>query len=134
MTERNIHGNWTMSFESRVFIAKVIGATNKEAGQQFVKDMQEIVLSSAESDCAPWVFINDGRLWEMDSMDTDDIYREFMSWLSAHNCVYYALVFSKKIQKFAMDERVGEESSIQFYFDYEEAHRDCLQKLAEAQP
>ncbi|MGF1741003.1 hypothetical protein L4C34_07975 [Vibrio profundum] len=45
MTQRNIHGLWTMSFENRFLITEVQGATNKEAAQAWFNERKRFVIA-----------------------------------------------------------------------------------------
>ncbi|MGF1742981.1 hypothetical protein L4C34_18335 [Vibrio profundum] len=132
MTKRNVHGLWTISFEERILHTKVTGATNTETGQVWLEEMQELLFSSQGSDSLPWVVLNDCRHWDTCSLDAWDYYNEMITWMSEHHCIFYAFVFSNKIQGFAAEKWFDANDILNYFFDYEEAHQACLNALAKA--
>ncbi|MGF1741424.1 hypothetical protein L4C34_10160 [Vibrio profundum] len=131
MTDRNIHGDWSITFKDRFMLFVVKGATNDAAALAAFKEIKQLVLSSPQSDKTPWVFLNDGRQWEMDSANNEEIYADLLRWLEEHNCIYYALVNSSKIQEFALERQIPNLGILEFSFDYDEAYATCLRKLEE---
>lgn len=69
MTQRNIHGNWSMDFEGRILKSKITGSTNKEANVAWLEELQQKILSSPVSEAGPWVALIDARDWGMASQD-----------------------------------------------------------------
>ena len=133
MKQRNIHGRWVMRLEGRVLYSKVTGATNKEAAQAWFEEMKQLILSSEDSDSKPWVFVDDTRDWGTAPEDFWEAANELVDWMSNHNCVFMASVFSKKLQSFSWESGFNNQSILQVFFDYDEACQTCLDKLAEAQ-
>ncbi|MGF1741927.1 hypothetical protein L4C34_12770 [Vibrio profundum] len=130
MTNRNIHGNWTMSFESRLLKTKVIGATNSEAAKSWLEEAKRLVLSSSEKDETPWVVWNDCREWGSTALDASEEHNHVIDWLSEHNCILYAVVFSKKFQQFSASSAFESQTITRYFFDGDEAYQACLDKLA----
>ena len=75
----------------------------------------------------------DAREWKIASLDAWETNNELVDWMSSHNCVLFSFVLSKELQKFAIESQINNMSIMQTCFDYDEAHQNCLRKLAEAQ-
>ncbi|MGF1740965.1 hypothetical protein L4C34_07785 [Vibrio profundum] len=133
MVQRNIHGEWALRVEKQMLHAKVTGSTNKEACQVWAEEVKEIILSSLGGGAVPWVYLVDGRHWEMASSDSWEASNEFIEWISEHNCILCAFVLSKKIQRFALINGLENQSVFQVFFHYNEAYQACLDSLTEAQ-
>ncbi|MGF1742984.1 hypothetical protein L4C34_18350 [Vibrio profundum] len=133
MKERNIHGLWSMSFKDRILHSEVSGATNDEAGQAWLAELKAKVKSSKEGYSAPWVVLHDMRDWGMAPIDAWEGANSVINWVSEHHCILFAVVFSIKVQHFAFETGLKGQSIMRYYFDYEEAYQDCLDKLAEPQ-
>lgn len=131
MKPRNIHGLWTIRFENRILYSQITGATNDEATQAWFAELQANVEASSEGYTTPWVILNDLTQWGTTTLDTWENANVIVDWFAEHKCVLSALVFSKKFQQFAMSSGLNDQSIIQYYFDYEQAHQACLKKLAE---
>lgn len=131
MKRRNIHGDWTMSFEKRVLRSSVIGSTNQEASKAWLNELKHTVTSSAGGSVEPWVMLIDGSLWEMSPDEVWDTNNEFVAWVASNNCIFLAFVFSKKIQSFALEKGLDDNSIFSVYFDYDEANQACLEKLTD---
>lgn len=129
MTRRNIHGDWTMSFHNRILRSAVIGSTNQEASKAWLNELKAMVTSSAAGVSEPWVMLIDGSLWEMSPDEVWDTNNEFVAWVMSNNCIFLAFVLSKKIQSFALEKGLNDQSVINIYFDYDEANLACLAKL-----
>ncbi|MGF1743179.1 hypothetical protein L4C34_19395 [Vibrio profundum] len=93
MAQRNVHGKWTISFDDRILKTQVTGATNTEAGQLWMEQMQELLFSSLGADAIPWVVLNDCRHWTTGSLEAWEKYNEMLTWMSEHNCIFYAFIF-----------------------------------------
>lgn len=132
MAQKNIHGDWSMSFENRILKSEVRGATNAEAARIWLKEAEEYVLSSPEGETTPWVVLNDCRQWNTTALDAWQDHNAVIDWARSHHCVWFATIFSKKIQRFAADNGFQSQQILHFYFDYDEAHQACLDKLREA--
>ncbi|MGF1743184.1 hypothetical protein L4C34_19435 [Vibrio profundum] len=63
MTQRNIHGTYTMSFENQALYSKVTGATNNELSAAWLSDINAH-LDKAKNGNKPWALLNDCREWE----------------------------------------------------------------------
>lgn len=133
MAQRNIHGEWTMSFENRFLRSKVMGATNQEASIAWFEEMKDRLFHSAEGDSTPWVILVDSRTWELGPDDIWDTNNEIFAWSIRHNCVLFSVVYSNAIQKFASVKGLETDCTMQISFDYDEAYQTCLDKLAQAQ-
>lgn len=133
MAQRNIHGDWSISFEDRILRSQVTGAFNKEGNLAWLENVKSLVLSLQGSNTMPWVAIVDAVGWNMSPPDAAESTNTFIDWMTSSNCLILAIVFSTKIQKFATEERSCGQNIIQIYFDYDEAYQACLDKLAEAQ-
>ncbi|MGF1741767.1 hypothetical protein L4C34_11955 [Vibrio profundum] len=131
MKQRNIHGLWTMRFENRILYSALTGPTNKEASEAWLKDLKSHVMTSKEGDVKPWVILFDLRSWSMTSLDAWEANDKNMEWLSEHSCIFLAFLFSKEIQHFAIKKHLKDQSFVHFFFNYDEAQRACLNKLAE---
>lgn len=132
MTERNIHGEWTMSFETRILKSEVIGTTNAEAGKLWFKELDRYLLASEEKYDAPWVILLDCRQWNMTALDTWEVNNEITTWLSNNGCIFEAMIFSKKIQYFDAQQGLDNHKIIHYFFDYDEAYQAGLDALADA--
>ncbi|MGF1742983.1 hypothetical protein L4C34_18345 [Vibrio profundum] len=133
MTQRNIHGNWTMTFEDGLLCSKIKGATNKEASQAWFGEMAHIVDSYQANEPIPWAALIDARDWEMASMDMWEANNELVDWMEKHNCVLFLFILAKKMQKFAIETQIDSLEIIRFSFDYAQAYQTCQAKLKEAQ-
>lgn len=133
MTQRNIHGEWTMSFENRILYSKITGSTNKEASQAWFEEIKAYVLASSSGDIQPWVILNDARLWDMAPQDVSDTNERIANWMKEHHCLCHCLIFSNKVQSFGPKKEISNRGFYQYFFDYDEAYQTCLDKLAEAQ-
>lgn len=132
MIQRNIHGDFTMTFENRLLNVESWGATNRELGLAWFDCMQKCVESSPEKYTTPWAALNDCRQWDIASLDSWETYNEVVSWMSDHNCVLLSFLVNRKIQEFAINNGYKDKSILKVYFDYDEAYQACLNKLAEA--
>ncbi|MGF1741458.1 hypothetical protein L4C34_10330 [Vibrio profundum] len=132
MTQRNIHGDWTMSFEKRVVLAKTIGSINAEACVAWLDEMKDKIQSSPEGYTTPWVLLTDSRDWEGGSPESWANIDDILSWMFSHNCIFNAVVVNKKLQIWAGETNLNNQYYKVFY-DYDEAYQTCLDKLAEAQ-
>ncbi|MGF1742982.1 hypothetical protein L4C34_18340 [Vibrio profundum] len=132
MTRRNVHGDWTVKFENRILYNEGHGAGNKEGAVTWLEEVEEMVLSSPESDKTPWVILSDIRDWEGFSLDAWGSLDDIQEWMLAHNCVFIAVLVSTKLMEFATTTN-AKVQKFTIYYDYDEAHQACLDKLAEAQ-
>ncbi|MGF1740147.1 hypothetical protein L4C34_03510 [Vibrio profundum] len=130
MVQRNIHGEWNIRFEDRILYSKVVGATNDEARKAWFEELKSSIQSSQEGFSCPWVILHDLRNWDTATLDTWEGANMFVDWASEHNCLLLAIVFSKKIQHFAMSKGLNNQKVLQFFFNYDEAHQACLSKLS----
>ncbi|MGF1741899.1 hypothetical protein L4C34_12630 [Vibrio profundum] len=133
MTPRNIHGDWTMSFENRIVKTELTGSFNQEATVVYVNEMKEHVLSSPGGLSLPWGILQNCQHWDMASLDAWGSANEGAHWFMEHNCIVIAFVFSKKVQQFAVTQGLDQHEVIQFFSDYDEAYQVCLDKIAAAQ-
>ncbi|MGF1743280.1 hypothetical protein L4C34_19975 [Vibrio profundum] len=134
MIQRNIHGEWAFTFEGRLMTTKLVGQSNREASLAWFKDMKSNLLSSPESDRSPWVLLFDCTEWLLGPEDIADTNNKIMTWMTSHNLVFEAAVFSYKLQEFAIDQQDFDTKSVLHYFyDYDEAYQACLNKLADFQ-
>ncbi|MGF1741428.1 hypothetical protein L4C34_10180 [Vibrio profundum] len=133
MTKRNIHGDWTMSFEKRLFFSKIVGATNDEAAQSWFDEMIDIVMASEGGDRTPWVALVDGREWETASLDAMETNNELANWMFQHNCAQVITVYASRLQVFAAEKQLNRDGLIQFYFNYDEALQASFDKLSNLQ-
>ncbi|MGF1740574.1 hypothetical protein L4C34_05735 [Vibrio profundum] len=133
MPQRNVHGDWTMHFEKRMLFSKVIGETNYEAGLVWFDEMKTLVLSSPERDTTPWVYLLDCREWIGASKEAWESNNAITDWMVEHNCALTAVVLPGKLQAYAIETHISDMSIMQFYFDYDDAHQVCLDKMLEVQ-
>ncbi|MGF1741741.1 hypothetical protein L4C34_11825 [Vibrio profundum] len=133
MTQRNIHGNWTMNFENRILQSKITGSTNTELSQAWFEDMKCHLSSSEDNYMTPWVNLFDFRDWDLTTIDSFGNANDNIHWMSENNCILLAFVFSKKMQHFAMEKGLSNNGIVRFFFDYGEAYQACLDKLEGAQ-
>ncbi|MGF1743274.1 hypothetical protein L4C34_19945 [Vibrio profundum] len=133
MTPRNIHGEWSMSFENRFLHVESFGATNRELGIAQMNELQKHLESSSEKYSTPWVILNDYRRWQLASQDAWETYNSIVTWMSEHNCVFLAFVITNQMQNFALEKGLHTDEILQFFFDYNKAYQTCLDKLSEAQ-
>lgn len=135
MPQRNIHGDWTMTFEGRILKSKLIGATNSEAGIAWLEDLKSNILRSPERTDTPWVGLIDFRDWQGTSLDSINQYQVATNWATQHGAIMCACVISKELQGYSL-KQLNEHMSDDFnryFFDYDEAYQACLNKLAEDQ-
>lgn len=133
MGQRNIHGKLSITFENQILETKVTGATNTEAAQAWLKEVQDLVHSQNDGEIKPWVIFADNRHWDTSPTDAQQANSELVKWMSDNNCLLFAFLLSKKLQKFALETQVNDTSIMQYFFDYDEAYQACLDKLAKAQ-
>ncbi|MGF1739473.1 hypothetical protein L4C34_00030 [Vibrio profundum] len=130
MKQRNIHGVWDMSFENHCLHCRFTGATNESAANAWFDDMKHHVLSSPDKGKLPWVILSDMREWGISSLDAWDKNNENAEWMMKHGCIYISMVFSKKLQKFSVEQGFNNLQPFQFFSDYDEAKQSCIDKLA----
>lgn len=133
MTEKNVHGLWTLTFENRLLYSKVDGSTNSEASEIWFKEMNELISASPEGFDKPWVALIDCRDWELAPPDFWEATNVLINWMSEHNCLLYALIFSNKVQRFAVEQGFNNQPILRYFFDYDEAFKYCLDKLNAAE-
>lgn len=133
MKAKNVHGLWTLTFENRLLYSKVDGAINSEASEIWFKEMNEMIRSSREGFDKPWVALIDARDWELAPPDFWEATNFLVNWMSEHNCLLYALIFSNKVQRFAVEQGFNNQPILQYFFDYDEAFQICLDKLKEVE-
>ena len=109
------------------------GATNMEAAQAWFEEMQDNVLSYQGGEKLPWASIIDTRGWDMASMDMWEKNNTNLDWMYDNHCVLCSFVFSKKVQQFAAEKGFKKHPILEFFFDFDEAYKTCLEKLTEAQ-
>ena len=131
MAQRNIHGEWTMSFENGILRTKVVGATNAEAGEAWLNELQTLLRTSTEGTAKPWVMFADNRQWDISPLDARQANNALVDWMSHHNCVLCVFVLSKKLQEFALESQINQKGMMQIFFDYDKAYQACLDKLVE---
>ncbi|MGF1741799.1 hypothetical protein L4C34_12115 [Vibrio profundum] len=129
MKPLNAHGQWTLDFKNRILLTKVSGTTNKEASQQWLVGTKELVQLSENRYDIPWVVLNDARDWEMAALDSWEATNEVIDWLSDNNCILFAIVFSKKIHKFALEMGLKHQGIVVLFDDYDNAYQACLNSL-----
>lgn len=132
MTQRNIHGEWTMNFEDRILYSTVSGATNREASLGWLHEMQEKIGSSREKDTTPWVICHDCRNWIGAAPDVWETNNIIMDWLTEHNCIFMASVLPGEMQIYLTEKELRGQYILQCFVSYDEAHQACLDRLAEA--
>lgn len=133
MTQHNIHGDFTMTFENRLLDTATWGATNSELGFAWFNSMKKHLDSSQEKYSVPWVIINDLSRWEMSSTDSWDVYDDVVSWVDENNCLLIAFVVKNQVHSFALRKIFPKQSIVGVFSSYAEAHQACLEKLAESQ-
>ncbi|MGF1740202.1 hypothetical protein L4C34_03800 [Vibrio profundum] len=132
MTQRNIHGEWEIKFQERILITTVSGATNEEAAHVWFNEVKQCILESKHKKTTPWCFISDLRNWEMSPSEVWEPTNAVFSWAFDNQCIFWGFIFSKQIQKFALERGALSSDKFQFFFGYDEAYQACLDKLAEA--
>ncbi|MCL9780767.1 hypothetical protein M9194_04855 [Vibrio sp. S4M6] len=132
MKSRNIHGEWSISFENRILHCVGSGAFNAEASAAFFQEVKNTVLNSENGDSSPWVFLSDLRHWQGSSLDSWEEVDKSIEWMTKHNCVFFALVLENKLQEYAEEKHVTDRSKHQSFFDFEQAYQVCMDKLMEA--
>lgn len=132
MAQRNIHGEWTMSFEHRIFKSKTTGAINAETCVAWLDDMKDKIFSYHDGVTTPWVHITDSRGWEGGSSDSWEGVDNINNWTLAHNCIFIASVIDKKLYQWAVEANLKNQNYTVFS-DYDEAYQACLDKLSEAE-
>lgn len=130
MVQRNIHGEWSISFTHRLCLAKISGETNEEGSKAYFNELQEHLFLSPESDTTHWSYLLDCRDWSGASLDTWEANNSIMDWLIEHNCCLHALVMKGDLQVYAVEKYMNQKGIIQYYFNYDEAYQACLDKLA----
>ncbi|MGF1743176.1 hypothetical protein L4C34_19380 [Vibrio profundum] len=133
MTQRNIHGIWTMYFENRILHTKVTGSFNREGTQAFFDEMQSLLFSSKKGDAVPWAMLNDARDWELAALDAWDAGNEGINWMNDHNCVLFSVVYSVKVHTAITKKGIDNQDILQYHYDYNEAYQACIDALAKAQ-
>ncbi|MCL9781875.1 hypothetical protein M9194_10590 [Vibrio sp. S4M6] len=133
MANRNIHGNWTMSFEDRLLQSKVDGAFNIEGNLAWLEEVKSLVGSSKGGNTKPWVAFVDGRGWDMSPDDATESTNEMINWMADNNCALLAILHSNRVQRYAAKQRTSGQGIIQFFFDYDEAYQASIDKLQELQ-
>lgn len=129
MSSMNIHGEWTQTFEKRVLHTKVTGSTNSEAVENWLEEAIKLVESSDTGTTKPWAVFNDARDWAMGSQDSWDASNTMVHVLEENNCRLFAVVFSKQIQKFAIENGFVNQGMVQLFTDYDEAYQACLEAV-----
>ena len=64
MTQRNLHGDWTMIFENRIIQTDLTGSFNQEATVVYVNEIKEHVSSSPGGLALPWGVLQNCQHWE----------------------------------------------------------------------
>ncbi|MGF1740004.1 hypothetical protein L4C34_02770 [Vibrio profundum] len=125
------HGSWTMCFENQIFRSKVDGSTNKETAEQWFEELKSLILASERNISEPWVALIDVQSWNMASLDSWEHISYITDWMHEHNCILFCYVFSKEIQKFAIEKGIKSDGFMQFFFDCDEACEACVETLAD---
>ena len=132
MTQRNIHGDWNIRFENRVMYSQVIGSTNNEMSLAMYKDIKRLMLSEENRIDIPWAALTDAREWNLATPDSWEASNDVITWMAENNCIFIAILVSKKVQKFASNDGFFDSNNIiRSFFDYDEANQACLDKLEE---
>ncbi|MGF1742759.1 hypothetical protein L4C34_17110 [Vibrio profundum] len=131
MTQRNIHGEWTMSVEDRLVRSKVSGSTNKELSLAWLKDLKTHLSFSSERELEPWVLLLDCREWVGASQDAWETNNRNTDWMADNHCIFEAIVLPGKMQLFAAETELNDQSIIHYFFSYGDALQACLDQLTE---
>ncbi|MGF1739892.1 hypothetical protein L4C34_02200 [Vibrio profundum] len=129
MVNKNIHGNWTMSFDDRFLHSEVIGSTNTETSMAWFEELKQRLLNSTDQDTVPWVALVDSRRWNIGPAELWDANNVLIKWCSEHNCIFFAVVYANKLQEFSAKQGIDPESTMQIFFNYDEALKECQHKL-----
>lgn len=133
MTQRNIHGEWTMSFSDRLVRSTVSGATNKELSLAWLEDLKAHLSFSLERDLEPWVLLLDCREWVGASQDAWETNNRNTDWMADNHCIFEAIVLPGKMQLFAAETELNEQSIIHYFASYGDALQACIDQLTELQ-
>ncbi|MGF1742793.1 hypothetical protein L4C34_17280 [Vibrio profundum] len=133
MTERNVHGEWRLSFENRILLTQVSGSTNSEAVKAWLKEAIDLVDSSHFGLESAWAVLVDASDWGMSPGDSWEAHNIMVVELEENNCQIFAVVFSKKIHEFSLEQGFQDKGMVQLFHNYDEAYQACLDKLSEVE-
>ncbi|MGF1742172.1 hypothetical protein L4C34_14010 [Vibrio profundum] len=131
MTQRNIHGVFTMTFDNRVLDSKVVGETNKELSLEWFEELQRLLFSSSEGDTLPWALLHDCSQWIGSSMDAWEANNTITDWMIERNCVFSAIVVPGQLQHFVVEKEIKNQEITHFFTNREKAYQACLDKINE---
>lgn len=90
------HGSYEIKLVNRVLIARIIGAWNKEEGEQYFKELKRLVQGIIHEPWAMAVYLDQ---WELGTPGSDEVTVKLIKWLYAHNLQTVAEIYSPSLLK-----------------------------------
>ncbi len=90
------HGSFELRVNNQVLIAKIIGAWNKETGEQYFCELKKISQHLIQQPWALAVYLTE---WELGTPGSDEVTLELIKWLAANNLEKVAEIYSPSILK-----------------------------------
>ena len=90
------HGSYELNLKNRVLVAKIIGAWNKEEGEDYFRELKSMTNNIIHQPWAMMVYLDK---WELGTPGSDEVTLELIKWLAAHNLVVVAEVYSPSLLK-----------------------------------
>jgi len=90
------HGSYELKVINRVLIAKIIGAWNREEGEQYFSELKRITRDLIQSPWARVVYIDD---WQLGTPGSDEVTLELIQWLVSHKLQLVAEIYSPNVLK-----------------------------------
>jgi len=90
------HGHYELKIKNRVLITKIIGAWNKEEGEQHFCELKKISHDLVKQPWAMVVYLDE---WELGTPGSDEVTIELIKWLTANKLVKVAEIYSPSLLK-----------------------------------
>ncbi len=90
------HGSYELRVNNQVLIAKIIGAWNKETGEQYFCELKKISHHLIQQ---PWAMVVYLTEWELGTPGSDEVTLELIEWLTANKLDKVAEIYSPSILK-----------------------------------
>jgi len=90
------HGSYELKVINRVLIAKIIGAWNREEGEQYFSELKRITRHLIQSPWAMVVYIDD---WQLGTPGSDEVTLKLIQWLATHKLQLVAEIYSPNVLK-----------------------------------
>lgn len=90
------HGSYELTVNNRVLIAKIIGAWNKEEGEQYFRELKQVTQDIIHE---PWAMVIYLDQWELGTPGSDEVTLQLIQWLSKNKLAMTAEVYSPQLLK-----------------------------------